>query len=303
MQIRQSSNLVRFALIVAGSLMTDVTFGQEQKTPAPDEWAIRQRGKDYIAAVRRGNGDEIASFWTEEGDYVDETGRAVKGRMLARDAKGPLDELEARLTVTVDSIRFISADVAVEDGGLTSSPGALSGSSARRYTAIWVRKKGKWLLDGIRESTLPAATHFDRLRELDWMVGDWVSDDDERMVRLSCKWSNDKNFLLREIEVRTPQREPLHVTQRIGWDAREKQIKSWTFDSQGGHGDGLWFHKDDQWIIEAESVLANGSWATGTNVLTKDGSDAFTWESSNGQIDGEPVEEHKVRMTRTTSAP
>lgn len=302
MHVRKWLNLICFVLLAA-SLAADAAFSDEEQPPASPEAAIRQRGKDYIAAVRRGDGNEIAAFWTEEGDYVDETGRAVKGRVLARDAQGPLEERDARSVLTVESVRFLTPDVALEDGGLTSAPGALQGAASRRYTAIWVRKKGKWLLDGVRESTLPAATHFDRLRGLDWMVGDWRSDDEAQTVRVRCSWSGDKNFLLREIDVHLPEREPLHVSQRVGWDAREKQIKSWTFDSDGGHGGGLWFHKGDQWIIEAESTLPTGSRATGTNVLAQDGRDAFTWESSNGQIDGEPVPEQKVRMIRTAGVP
>ncbi|MGH7137807.1 MAG: YybH family protein [Pirellulales bacterium] len=284
------------------SVLSGAVTGQEKNAPASDEAAIRQRGNDYVAAVRRGDGAAIAAFWTAEGDYVDETGRSVKGRVLASDVEAAPDKGEARrLSVTIESIRFITPEVAVEDGALISPPGALIGSSARRYTAIWVRQKGKWLIDGVREANVRLAAHSDQLQELDWMVGDWISDDDGKTVRLSCRWSDDKNFLLREIDVRLPEREPLHVTQRIGWDAREKQVKSWTFDSEGGHGDGLWFHKQDQWIIEARSILSDGTQATGTNTLTEDGDDAFFWESSNGEIEGEPVTDLKIHMIRTTS--
>jgi hypothetical protein len=147
------------------------------------------------------------------------------------------------------------------------------------------------------------ATHNDRLRGLSWMVGHWVSADDRKTVHLVCQWSSDKKFLLREIDVHLTGREPLHVSQRIGWDPRERQVKSWTFDSDGGHGDGLWFQKDDQWIIEATSVLPDGSRATGTNVLARDGNDAFSWVSTNGEVEGEPIPEIKISMIRTTSAP
>ncbi|HWB10853.1 MAG TPA: nuclear transport factor 2 family protein [Pirellulales bacterium] len=298
------SRLAFLASAVAVVVTSVTALGQERAAAPTDEEAIRERGKEYIAAIKRGDANEIASFWTAEGTYVDEGGHAVNGRSLAHEAKGERDEGEPRkITVTIESIHFVTPDVAVEDGRLSNVPGVLSGSLNHRYTAIWVRQKGKWLLDGIRESAVATPTHNDHLRDLGWMVGDWISDDDGKTVRLSCRWSNDKNFLLREIDVRLPGREPLHVTQRIGWDAREGQVKSWTFDSEGGHGVGLWFHKDDRWIVEAESVLPDGSRATGTNVLAQDGNDAFTWESSNGEVEGEPVPELKVRMTRTTTIP
>ena len=308
MHLPKLDRLAYLAAFLAVVVTSGTTFGQERaapasdKGPSKDEAAIRQRGKDYIAAIKRGDGDEIASFWTAEGTFVDEAGHAVNGCVLCRAARAAPDE-PSRVTVTIDSIHFVTPDVAVEDGGVTSAPGVLSGSTARRYTAIWVRQKGKWLLDGVRESAVPAVTHNDRLRELNWMVGDWISDDDGKMVHLSCKWSTDKKFLLREIDVRLPEREPLHVTQRIGWDPREKQIKSWTFDSEGGHGDGLWFHNDEKWVVEAQSILPDGSRATGTHLMAQDGDDAFVWESTNGEIEGEPMPERKVRMIRTTNIP
>lgn len=302
MQRRYSLSWLTLVVVFYATPAT--SFSQQKNVPPADEVAIQQRGNDYIAAVRRGDAAEIASFWMADGDYIDAAGVSVNGRVLARQAKGPRSEDEAsRLRLTVESIRFVTPDVAVEDGGITSAHGALTGSFSRRYTAIWVRQAGKWLLDGVRESNVPAATHFDWLRKLDWMVGEWVSDDDGKTVGLSCKWTPDKNFLVREIDVSPPGRQPLHVTQRIGWDEREKQVKSWTFDSEGGHGDSLWFDKGDRWVIEAQSVLADGGLATGTNVLARDGDDAFLWESSNGQIDGEPVAAQKVRMVRTASAP
>lgn len=290
------------AVIALACIVSCAAHAQEAQAPASDEAAIRQRGKDYVAAVRRGDGDAIAAFWTAEGSFVDETGHSAKGRALAKGVKAPRDEGETRrITVSVESIRLITPDVAVEDGSLSSPPGVLSGSSARRYTAIWVRQKGIWLLDSVREAAVRLARHGEQLGDLDWMVGDWVSDDAGKTVRLTCRWSDDKNFLLREINVTLSDREPLRVTQRIGWDARESQVRSWTFDSEGGHGDGLWFRKGDQWIIEARSTLSDGGQATGTNTLTKDGDDAFVWESSNGEIEAQPVDDLKIHMIRTTS--
>lgn len=290
------------AVVAMVFVVSCVLHAQESKSPVSDEVAIRQRGKDYVAAVRRGDGRAIAAFWTADGSYVDETGASAKGRELAKNAKASREDAGARrLTVNVESIRVIAPDVAVEDGSLISPPGPLSASNARRYTAIWVRQEGTWLLDSVREANIRLARHGEQLGDLDWMVGDWVSEDDDQTVRLSCKWSDDKNFLLREIKVKLPEREPLLVTQRIGWDARESQVKSWTFDSEGGHGDSLWFRKGDQWIIEARSTLSDGAQVTGTNRLTKDGDDAFVWESSNGEIEGEPVGNLKIHMIRTTS--
>lgn len=92
------------------------------------------------------------------------------------------------------------------------------------------------------------------------------------------------------------------MTQRIGWDAHEKQIKSWTFDSRGGYSDGLWFHQEGRWIVEAASVLPDGRVATGANVYVRDGDDAFVWEANHAEIDGKPQPDRKVRLVRKQNA-
>ncbi|HWB10939.1 MAG TPA: nuclear transport factor 2 family protein [Pirellulales bacterium] len=264
-----------------------------------DEAAIRQRTKDYLDAIRRGDAKEIASFWTAEGDYVDETGQAVNGRHLAqRAATKTDDENEPRRLAHTGSLRFITPDVVIEDATITVDPAPLGPALSRRFTAIWTRRDGKWLLDGVRELAAPVISHHDHLGALSWMLGEWASDDGGKTLHLVCKWSDDEQFLIREIDVELPERGRLHVTQRIGWDAHEKQIKSWSFDSQGGHALGLWFGKPDRWIIEAESVSPDGSRSTGTNIYSPDGPDAFVWEATNVEINGEPTPDRSLRMVR-----
>ncbi len=198
----------------------------------------------------------------------------------------------------MESIRFVTPQVAIEDGVHRLSAAAPADVSlVRRYTAIWVKQDDKWLLDGVRELAARADAPRNRLEALSWMLGDWVSEDG-KTLRLSCRWSDDQHFLLREIEVASSDRGPLRVTQRIGWDAHEKQVKSWTFDSQGGHGDGLWFHQGDRWIVEAAIVLPDGRVATGANVMVREGDDAFVWESNHAEIDGEPQPSRKLRLLR-----
>lgn len=274
-------------------------FADQPVSAARDEAAIRERASEYLRAIERGDPDEIASFWTVDGDYLDVSGQALKGRQLAKraEARAAPDESARRLEIAVESLRFITPDVALEDGALRVTDAPLGQAVARRYTAIWVRKDDTWLLDGVRELAAPA-TPQNSLADLAWMLGDWCSDDEDQSIRLTCTWSDDKHFLLREIDVSTPDRGPLRVTQRIGWDARDRQIRSWTFDSEGGHGQGLWFRSRDRWIVEAESVLPDGARTTGTNVYTRDGPDSFTWQATNSEADGEPVPDRELRMIR-----
>lgn len=275
----------------------------EPVSRADEERAIRRQAKEYLAAIESGDGEKIASFWTADGDYIDEAGHAARGSGLAREARQrPATQGAARqLAATVESIRFITPTVAIEDGALSVSSDMAGAAVVRRYTAVWAKQNGKWLLDGVRELGARSDSAQNRLNELSWMLGEWISDDG-KTIRLSCEWSPDKHFLLREVEVSSPDGAPLRVTQRIGWDAHEKQLKSWNFDSEGGFSDGLWFHQDGRWIVESASVLPDGRLATGANVYALEGDDAFVWESKHSEIDGEPQPDRTVRMVRKSKS-
>lgn len=284
---------------IAACLLCGEAFTDEPSSAAGDEAAIRQRANDYLRAIERGDPDEIASFWTKDGDYRDESGQAAKGRLLAKRSDARLAPDDARrLEIKVESLRFLAADVALEDGAVVVTNVPLHQGIVRRYAAIWVRIDDTWMLDGVRELAAPAIERQNHLSDLAWMLGEWSSDDDDQSIRLTCTWSDDKHFLLREIDVRTSDRGPLHVSQRIGWDAHDRQIRSWTFDSEGGHGEGLWFHSREQWIVEAASVHSDASRATGTNIYTQDGPDSFTWQATNSETDGEPMPDREIRMVR-----
>ena len=162
-----------------------------------------------------------------------------------------------------------------------------------------LRLDGTWLLDSVRElAGLPRSRQIP-LDDLTLMQVERISAGGDETIRVSCKQSPDKHFLLLEMDIsRSGEEESLHVSQRIGWDAREKQIKSWAFDSAGGHGDGLWFRKNDGWIVEATRVLPDGGRATSTNKYALDGPDAFVWQVTNWEIDGEPKADLSMRMVR-----
>jgi uncharacterized protein (TIGR02246 family) len=259
--------------------------------------AIRKASQQYVAAVNRGDVESVAAFWTPQGDLIDTQGHRTNGRDLARSLQPSQTPPAAGLTLTIDTLRLISPDVALEDGR-THWPAAGSADSALvRYTAVWVRQNGKWLLDSVRESAVDPNAHEVRLQSLSWLVGDWTSSEGGPAIEMNCHWSLDRHFLLREIRTQTPDG-PLSISQRIGWDPATRQIKSWTFDSHGGHGLGTWSRDGDRWIVTAAGVLSDGRPAKSRNLYFSEGADALRWESSESKIDGAAGPIHKVRLVR-----
>ena len=96
------------------------------------------------------------------------------------------------------------------------------------------------------------------------MVGEWIDDGGNVVVRSSCRWSDDGNFLLQEFNLQIGEREAQRVTQRIGWDPLAKRIRSWVFDSDGGFGESVWARDGDAWIINGHKWFISG--AVGGNI-------------------------------------
>ena len=110
----------------------------------------------------------------------------------------------------------------------------------RDYTVMYVKQDGRWLHSSVREEFPTNLAHHERLKELEWMLGEWLDESSESIIRATCRWSDDKNFLLRDFEIQVQGKPMMKVTQRIGWDPVTKQIKSWFFDSDGGYGQAYW---------------------------------------------------------------
>src|SRR5262249_32028508 len=136
-----------------------------------------------------------------------------------------------KLALEIESIRFLSPDVAKEEGRSRVTP-THGAPDSRRYTALFVKRDGRWLISSVREEPDPLVRPHDRLKDLEWMIGDWVDEGSESVVRVACRWSDDENFLIRIFTVRRHGKPVLTVTQRIGWDPLAHQVRSWEFDSE-----------------------------------------------------------------------
>ena len=98
----------------------------------------------------------------------------------------------------------------------------------------------------------------DRLKPLAWLVGDWVDEGSDAVVQIACKWSDDTNYLLVDFNAKIQGKPALKSSQRIGWDPLTQKVKSWVFDSDGGHGEGLWSQVENRWVIKSTAVMPDG---------------------------------------------
>jgi hypothetical protein len=132
-----------------------------------------------------------------------------------------------------------------------------------------------------------AAEATSPLEVLDWMVGTWVDAGEDATIVTDCSWTKNRKFLKRSFKVKIDEKVTLEGDQFVGWDPLAGQIRSWTFDSEGGIGQGLWIRDGNRWLVKASFVLADGARASALNVYTYIDADTIRWQSTNREIAGE----------------
>jgi len=269
-----------------------VVAGQSWSDQAEDEAAIRKGIDSYVAAYNKRDAKALAAHWLPEAVYIDsDTGKRYVGRAAIEKhlTESLKDNKDTKLSVAVESIRFISPNVAVEQGTATTV-GLAKEPVKSNYTAIHIKREGKWLLDRItEEEALTLVAPYDKLKELDWLIGSWIDSDDDKAnaVEIQCKWAKNHNFIVRTFSVWSKDQITSSGVQFIGWDPSANQIRSWVFDSDGGFGEGLWTKKGKSWHIHSKDTLPNGLHASAVNILTQVDKNQFTWQSTDRHAAGE----------------
>ena len=87
------------------------------------------------------------------------------------------------------------------------------------------------------------------------------------------------------------------ATERIGWDPVSREIKSWTFDSQDGRGEGRWKQDGTRWLVETKEVMGDGQEASTVAVVTpSDGN--YVWEVKSSKISKQDLPKRHIKFTR-----
>jgi uncharacterized protein (TIGR02246 family) len=275
-------------------------------TGNPENEAVQKVFQNYIVAFNKNDAKAVADFWTKDSIYVNrENGQRTEGRenILADMQKLFKEHPKVQLSIDSNKIRFIKPDVASAEGQVTviypdDDP------STTIFTTLLVKNDSSWLIDSAEEINAPTpATSSDALKDLEWLVGQWHDDTEGIDVEAAVRWSSKRAFLVRSYKVKVGDDEPYEGTQVIGWDPRKKQIRSWSFDSDGSFDDGAWSKNGDEWLIRSARTQADGTSASGTQVLKKVDADTFTIQTIARDVDGEPQPASKpVKVVRAKAA-
>jgi uncharacterized protein (TIGR02246 family) len=260
-------------------------------TTEADEATIRANADKYVEAYNRRDSATMAQMWSPDAIYMDpRTGEGVVGREAIKEQFDYTlaGQEDAKLAVTIDSVEFVSPNVAIERGKAVVTYSDYPAEESE-YAAVHVKRDGQWLIDRISESEIPAPppSNYEHLQPLEWMIGSWIDADENATIQTDCDWTKNKNFITRSFAVLRGDDVDMSGMQIIGWDAANQQIRSWVFDSKGGFGDGVWTATDDGWSIQSTGTVSDGRRTSATHILRVLDGDAYTWESINRDAGGE----------------
>jgi uncharacterized protein (TIGR02246 family) len=260
-----------------------------------DRAAIDAQLKGFVEAFEAGDAERVAAFWTEGGELDGDDGTVYRGRAAIARAYRELfaGKEKRKAEVHRHSLRFPSKDTAIDEGHFEVRVGK-GGPTTSRYTVLHVREGGKWLMAVVREWPADAVD----LEDLGWLIGTWEARGADAEVRTTYEWVWDKSFIRMQFSVRRKDRTTSGF-QMIGKDPASGQLRSWTFEGEGGFGEATWSRDGERWVLDTTARLADGSALAATVLLVPAGRDAFTWQATRRSIDGEAIDDlAPVKVTR-----
>jgi uncharacterized protein (TIGR02246 family) len=150
--MRKNLGLLLVVLFVA-----DVpAMAQRVADQSADELAIKRVTQEFI--LRRDNGDEagVRALLTANCDQRLTSGRMRSGReAVVAGSLGATSSQGGKRSITLESIRFLGADVAIANGRYDSLGRSDGTDLHMRTTMVFWRDKGEWTIDAIRNVRSP----------------------------------------------------------------------------------------------------------------------------------------------------
>lgn len=262
-----------------------------------DRVAIRAALESFVKAFESRDPKALAAHWTAEGEYQSDAGATVHGRGALESAFGAFfaKTPEVKAEIRPESLRFLSRDIAIGEGSVTIQRGPAAPSTSARYRSLLVREDGRWRLAQLTESPDDKVS----IADLDWLIGEWKSTGGQGAeIRTTYSWAPSKKFINVQFSIQEKGL-ALTGTQVIGVDPATGSIHSWTFEADGGVGEGEWSRDGDHWVLDAAGTLTDGTTLTETNILRRVNEDTFTWQSVNRLLgDSEIPDLPPVKVSR-----
>lgn len=289
-------------LCLASLLVIGFNLSSDEESGQGDEGAVRAQVEGYVKAYNEHNVDKIASYWSKEGEMVDlTTGDTSEGKeSILATLKENFDAGSTpQLNVSIGSIEF------PHDGGavvLAKAQMTYQDKSTEMsyYKVELGSEDGQWLIDRITELDIETPQEQKELKPLSWLIGEWISKDENLSTAFVFSWDQFKNFLMQTFTVSAFGETQLEGKQIVGWDPVKKAIHSWVFDSDGGFGEGHWVNNGKSWSVEMAQTLSDGAKASSVMTYTPIDENSFTFSITDRDLNGETLQDAEpITFTRS----
>jgi uncharacterized protein (TIGR02246 family) len=288
MKLRLAATLTSALVLIANCLIVDAQQAQvtdvgSKNAAAVDEnaAAIRQNASAFVEAFNRGDAKGVAALWTDNGEYVDESGNAYVGREAIEKCYADFFKANpgASLLLEVDSVRLLSADAAIEDGRAMLKLPPDDASTVSVYSVVHVKVDGKWLMASVRDARTDSGTAYEHISDLEWLIGTWTAEEQGVKTESVCKWIGDKSFVERRYTTKATDGAETTGVQIIGWNAQAGRVQSWNFSADGSFAHGVWSPTAGGWRASVSGVTVNGATTSAVNHLHRLDDNAYVWQS------------------------
>ncbi len=277
----------------------------EAAAGSPLEQALQRESEATVKAFNAGDAAALAAMFLETGELVDEAGTVHAG-------KGVITELfagffrrfpKSTLEMLVTSSRPVGETLAVEEGQrrITTADGE---TAQVRYVTLRSKQGDRWPIASYHEFTddpLPGPQEM--LQSVSWLVGDWVDEGPDGRTAISFRWSDDGNFLLGDYTMSAAGAGESKSVQRIGWDPATGQLRSWTFDSDGGFTEGRWDATDAGWVVKSAATMPDGVTGFATLMISVKDTDHFVVRGTDRIVGGVEEPDFEVTVSRRSPRP
>jgi uncharacterized protein (TIGR02246 family) len=255
----------------------------EQEPLDPAKKAVMANVRAFTEGFNNRDVKAILKLFAEDCVLTEADGETIRGlkELEAELTESFQSDPKAKISVRVESLQAVGSDIIIEEGKTAYYPDGKTLTAETDYQATHVKKGDRWLMTRVRSFNRVVLHPYDDLRELDWLIGDWIDEDEDSLMEASYRWDANKAFLLNDFSIRVKGQKVLTGTQRIGRDPLTKQLRAWVFDSEGGYAESQWTSLDDDvWVMRSKGVRADGKVVTMTNQLTKLSKDRFRIDSA-----------------------
>jgi uncharacterized protein (TIGR02246 family) len=242
--------------------------------------AIRVEGVAFAAVFNQEDAKAVAAFWTEDGEYIDESGQAYVGREAIETLyRNLFTSSDSKLQLITDSVRLLSDSACLEDGRAVVEPVAGGAAIVSSYTAVHVKVADKWLMASVRESGTVDSPASNDLADLDWLIGDWTAEENGVRTVSKCRWIVNNRFVERSYTTMQVDGTTTTGLQIIGWNPQSNHVQSWNFTADGGHAIGIWSATDGGWLAKVTGTTGSSDSTSAVNVLRRLDDNAYVWQS------------------------